>query len=314
MDMTAAKSSRLLYIYSHLSSGEILQKTALADKFRVTPKSIQRDIDSLRCFYADERMEQEIIYDRSAKGYRLIDTGRVLLSNDEILAVCKILLESRSMIRGEMEPILDKLLENCAPIESYKALKAMIANEKLHYIEPRHGKEILSRMWALGTAINNRSEIRIKYRRMKEPALVERVLHPVGLMFSEYYFYLVAYIDGIDKPAHFENPDDPYPTIYRVDRIESVETTGKSFFIPYRDRFEEGEFRKHVQFMYGGRLRTVTFLYTGPSVEAVLDRLPSAQILEWDDKGWLVRVEVFGDGIDMWLRSQGENVRVIEKR
>lgn len=57
--------------------------------------------------------------------------------------------------------------------------------------------------------------------------------------------------------------------------------------------------------MYGGKLERVKFKYSGPSIEAVLDRLPTAKILEEDDEGWIVEAEVFGKGIEMWLRSQG---------
>ena len=51
--------------------------------------------------------------------------------------------------------------------------------------------------------------------------------------------------------------------------------------------------------------------YTGPSLEAVLDRLPTAQVLSEDANGWLISAEVFGKGIEMWLRSQGEWVEQI---
>ena len=84
------------------------------------------------------------------------------------------------------------------------------------------------------------------------------------------------------------------------------------YHIPYRDRFEEGEFRKRVQFMYGGKLRKVKFEYTGFSVEAVLDRLPTAQILSEDSGKYVIAAEVFGDGIDMWLRSQGDLIKVVK--
>lgn len=87
--------------------------------------------------------------------------------------------------------------------------------------------------------------------------------------------------------------------------------------MPYTDRFEEGEFRKRIQFMYGGKLRRVKFKYWGYSVEAVLDKLPTARILseEIHEDGkrtvYTISAEVFGDGIDMWLRSQGDNIEVI---
>ena len=109
----------------------------------------------------------------------------------------------------------------------------------------------------------------------------------------------------------FENPDDLFPTIYRIDRIRSFRVTEEHFTVPYKDRFQEGEFHKRVQFMYGGKLERIKFKYTGPSIEAVLDRLPTAEIVEQDENGWVVTAEVFGKGIDMWLRSQGEKVMTI---
>lgn len=133
----------------------------------------------------------------------------------------------------------------------------------------------------------------------------------MGIMVSEFYFYLCAFIDAIDKKEHFENPDDIFPTIYRIDRIEKIVPINEKFYVPYADRFEEGEFRKRIQFMFGGRLQTVTFRYTGSSIEAVLDRLPTAKIVEEDENGWTVRAEVFGRGIEMWFRSQGEYVEIV---
>ena len=46
-------------------------------------------------------------------------------------------------------------------------------------------------------------------------------------------------------------------------------------------------------------------------MEAVLDRLPTAKILEEKDGIYTISAEVFGKGIDMWLRSQGDMVEVI---
>ena len=86
----------------------------------------------------------------------------------------------------------------------------------------------------------------------------------------------------------------------------------EKFFIPYRSRFEEGEFRKRVQFMYGGKLRNVKFKYKGDDVDAILDRLPTAQVIDGGSDYYTIKAEVFGKGIDMWLKSQGDKVEVIE--
>ena len=311
MSDTYAKSARLLYIYTRLNDGEILNKAILSEQFGVSSKSIQRDIDMLRCFFSDEGSQRELVYDVKANGYKLVDRGPTFLSNNEVLAVCKILLASRSMVKGEMEPILDKLVDCCVPIENLRAVKELIANEKYHYVEPQHQSTVLPLLWEIGLAIKKQLMLDIGYFRLKDQSIVTRRIQPVGLMFSEYYFYLVGYIEGINKAEHFDNSDDAYPTIYRVDRIKEIKTTDIHFAVPYRDRFEEGEFRKRVQFMYGGTLQTVKFRYTGPSIEAVLDKLPSAKIIEESENGWLIRAEVFGRGIDMWLRSQGNYVQLV---
>ena len=105
--------------------------------------------------------------------------------------------------------------------------------------------------------------------------------------------------------------NDSFPTIYRIDRIKKLKVLDERFHIPYSSRFEEGEFRKRVQFMYGGELRRVKFKYTGPDIDAVLDRLPTAKVVLEEEGGYTIRAEVFGKGIDMWLRSQGENVKIL---
>lgn len=305
--LTEAKSARLLVIYSRLVNGEVLNKTELAEQYHVSPRSIQRDMESLRCFFANQNLDQDITYDYHMAGYRLINASPKGLTNSEILAICKILLESRSMRKEEMLPILDKLMDCAVPLECKRAVSSLIANEKIHYIEPHHRKPILEGLWDIGQAIEQHRVMEIEYARTKGSKIVKRRIFPVGLMFSEYYFYLTAFLEN---RITFENPNDLFPTIYRIDRIKSFQVLDERFQVPYASRFEEGEFRKRVQFMYGGRLEYIHFLYTGPSIEAVLDRLPTSKAKEIPG-GWEVTAEVFGKGIDMWMRSQGEYIQPV---
>ena len=304
------KSTRLLEIYARLVHGDVLSKAALSLQYHVSERSVQRDMESLRAFVAHQGIGQDVIYDYKQKGYRLIQSNPKGLTNDEILAVCKILLESRSLRRDEMLPILDKLVECAVPAQNQKLIDDLILNEAFHYIPPHHDKRILHNLWALGEAVRHQQVLEIEYERMKGHELVKRRVQPVGIMFSEYYFYLTAFLE--DK-SHFENPGDLFPTIYRIDRIASFQVLDEHFHVPYRDRFEEGEFRKRVQFMYGGRLQHIKFRYTGPSIEAVLDRLPTAKIVDEDENGWTVEAEVFGKGIEMWVRSQGKYISDTER-
>ena len=107
-------------------------------------------------------------------------------------------------------------------------------------------------------------------------------------MFSEYYFYLTAFIDDENVKKDFDVLNDSFPTIYRIDRIKGMKLLDEKFHIPYSSRFEEGEFRKRIQFMYGGKLQKVKFQYSGIDVDAVLDRLPTAQILSEDNGSYIL--------------------------
>lgn len=308
------KSGRLLLLYTKLLRGEYLNKAEEARRFGVDEKSIQRDIADLRAFFEEQVAEgeanQELVYDRKCNGYYLRTTDQATLSNDEILAVCKILLDSRSLCKSELEPIIKKILAACVPKENKECVCDLIRNELFHYIEPHHQREIVKNLWKIGTAIKSQHMLQIQYEK-QNGTVVDRILKPVGIMVSEYYFYLTAFIDNINRQETFRVPNDPFPTIYRIDRIQSFTVLDATFRVPYKDRFEEGEFRKRIQFMYGGKLRKIRFRYTGPNVEAVLDRLPTAFIEQKTEDGFILNAEVFGDGIDMWIRSQGDYITLL---
>ena len=305
------KVERVIDMYKRLCDGYLLVKSDEANRFHVNERTIQRDLDDIRAYFDDNfDYGRELVYDRAKKGYMLVRNSYDTLTNSEVLAVCKILVESRSLVKEEMMPIIDKLLKGCVPFGEMQKMQSLIANEKFHYLEPHHGKKFVDKMWDIGSAVQEHKLMKIRYSKLTETDSVMRLVQPVGIMFSEYYFYLAAFICESEEMP--DVPKRPFPTIYRMDRIEEYEVLNEHFHVPYAERFEEGEFRKRVQFMFGGELRTIKFRYKGLSLEAVLDRLPTAEVIEQDEDGYLIRAEVYGSGIDMWLRSQGDNVEVVE--
>ena len=314
-DTKSDQIGRVLQIYTRLTDGYVVNKAEEAARYGVNERSIQRDIDSIRNFL-DEDSERTgvintIVYDRVAKGYRLETIYQMRLQNSEILALCKILLDSRAFTKDEMVELLDKLVTCCVPKVNQKLVKELIMNEEFHYVEPRHKMRFIETMWEIGTAIHECKYIEIDYFRTKDKSVVHRKLRPAAIMFSEYYFYLTAFIDDEDVRKDFDVLNDSFPTIYRIDRIRSMRTTDEKFNIPYSSRFEEGEFRKRIQFMYGGKLQKVKFRYTGSDIDAILDRLPTAEILDEADGTYTISAEVFGAGIDMWIKSQGTNIEIL---
>lgn len=306
------KVERVISMYRRIADGEVLVKAEEAARYGVNERSIQRDIDDIRAYLAnDPGRQQELIYDRVKKGYVLVQGSPKALTNSEVLTVCKILLGSRSLVKDEMYPIIDKLLQCCVPYKNYTQVSALIGNEKFHYIEPHHGKKFVDSMWDIGSAVYEHRLMRIRYQKLKETDKVKRLIQPVGIMFSEFYFYLCAYISASEDTP--EVVKHPFPTIYRIDRIAEYEILDEHFHVPYADRFQEGEFRKRIQFMFGGELRTIRFRYKGLSIESVLDRFPTAEVIGHDESGWTIKAEVYGDGVDIWLRSQGDIIEVLDR-
>ncbi len=310
------KIERVLGIYSKLMNGYAVNKSEEAQSHGVSERSIQRDIEDIRIYIDNASFEDGIIntviYDRNVKGYRLEKIYDMKLSNGEILAICKILLDSRAFTKKEMTKLISKLVQCCVPKANRKEVIELTRNEEYHYVELQHKSEFLDKMWDMGKAIREHNYVDIDYQRTKDKAIVKRKIKPVSIMFSEYYFYIAAFIDDEEVRENFDVQDDLYPTIYRIDRIKAYKILSDRFKIPYSSRFEEGEFRKRVQFMYGGKLQRVKFDYYGSSVEAVLDRLPTAKIESEKDGVFTITAEVFGKGIEMWLRSQGDMVKNVE--
>ena len=308
--MPEDKLTRLLAMQQQLLCGNAIDKAAAAAEYGVSAKSIQRDLETLRAWFGTQG--SDLIYDREADVYRLLQPEGARLTKSEVLAVCKILLESRAFTEEELDPILHKLVACCTPAQNLKAVQELIGNERFHYVPPHHGQKFVDRLWTLGEAIRDHRVLEMDYMGTHNGAARHRRVQPVGILFSEYYFYLAAFIEGIDKKEHFANPADRSPTIYRVDRIARFTVTKDRFAIPYRDRFQEGEMRKRIQFMYGGRLQHIKFKYTGPNIEAVLDRLPTARVVaQLPEGGQVVEAEVFGSGIEMWIRSQGNYIELL---
>jgi predicted DNA-binding transcriptional regulator YafY len=284
-----------------LARGEALKKDALISAFGVTPKTVQRDIDSLR-LYLSETGEGDLRYDRKNDCYRLERISGGGLTTEEVFAVCKILIESRAFNTDEFETLIKKMLLQLSP-EQRLPVEARIGNERVNYLPLKHGKPLIDILWKLASFITEQRITRIWYVR-KDKTPKAHVIKPVGIMFADFYFYLIAWLADESKDFY---------TVFRVDRITDTETKDERFEMPYAERFNEAEFRKRVQFMYTGKLKRVKFVYKGASVEAILDKLPTAEILRTNENGsFLMSAESYGDGIDMWLKSQGDWIEIVE--
>ena len=297
------KNERCLAIFLRGIRGEKITIADLAGEYGVSAKSIARDISEIRCFLAENRDlagHTELVYSREAKCYRLqLDD---FLRDSETLAVIKVLIGSRAFSKPELLRIIAKL-RRFTSAKDQILLDSLIAKEKYHYCEVKHdcAEGVVDMLWKLAGDIRSCTEITVKYYKMNRDKVVYTI-RPVSILFSDYYFYLVAY----------KAEDAGYsPVYFRVDRITSVVEHRTRFTLPDGVDFDEGALRKKIQFMFPGKCRTIRFEFSGPSLQAVLDRLPTAVVLDIGGGRALIEAEVYGDGIMMYLLSQKSWVKVI---
>lgn len=282
--------------------GEDLSVQRLADEYEVSTKSISRSINELKAFLADHRElvgNTELVYSHQDKCYQLCMDE--FLTNKELFALVEIMIGARAFSKMELLTLTNKL-KKFTTTEDRPKLNELIRKELYHYSEVKHDCEsVQDTLWQLINCISEKREISIEYYRM-DRAYVTHRLRPASVMFTDYYFYLIAF--KTDK-------DTEKPLYFRVDRIKHITEHRKKFTPDEAPCFDEGLLRQRSLFMWPGELRTIRFEFTGPSVQAVLDKLPTAKIIDRNGDQYLIEAEVYGDGIKMWLLSQGAWVKVI---
>lgn len=216
--MRDKKVERVLSLYDQFIRGKFVYKKEEAKRHGVDEKTITRDFDDLRGYFSNGvfngKKTAGIQYDRKKNRYYMESDNLQPLQRTDVLIIIKVLLGSKGLIKEEMHPLIDKLIEFCIGEEDQKMVKALIANEKLYYKGPVHGNELREKIEIIAKAKQQQRRIEFDYRRLDDK-IVHRVAEPVGIMFSEYYFYMDAGIVWTHNGEQFSDT-----MRYRIDRIQ----------------------------------------------------------------------------------------------
>ena len=297
------KNDRMLEIFMRSLRGEAISLKKLADEYDVSTKSISRNISDIQNFLAEHRelmQNAELTYSHKDKAYRF--SNDEFLKNKELFTIVKILLGSRALSKDEVLTLIYKL-KKFTTITDREKLDNLIRKEIYHYHEVKTDcNSVIENLWKLIQAIENKKVLTITYYKMNRDE-VRRKIKPASVMFSEYYFYLIAYM--VDDKEY-------RPKYFRIDRISSITEHREEFSLDKKYDFDEGDLREKNQFMFPGENIRIRFEFSGLSVQAVLDRLPTAKVIEKNGNVSIIEAEVnYGRGIIMYLLSQGSWVRVL---
>lgn len=308
------KADRILKLLFRALKGESLSVSALADESNVSTRSVTRDINDLKAFLADYRDilgNAELKYSSTNHCYTLEMDN--LFSNKELFAIAKVLIGSKAFSHEELLDIIGKLKTHTSYSDK-KRLENLIAKELFHYNEVGSDCDsVIDNVWKLSTYIQEKHTITISYYKMNRDKVKHKII-PLSLMFSEYYFYLIAYKCDADGTKSLDDVSDldilSAPVYFRVDRITDITVHREQFTLTKEQEFDEGLLRNRSQFMWPGPLRKIRFEFTGPSLQAILDRLPTAKLVDKRGDINIIEAETYGDGIKMFLLSQGSWVKV----
>lgn len=296
------KTDRVLELFFRAIKGESLSAHSLANQYHVSTRSISRDITALKIFLAEHRDlmgNAELVYSTSNHCYHLEMDN--FISNKELLAITMVLIGCRPFNHAELLELIRKLKLHTSPKD--KAILDNLIRKEIYHYAPIHFEctGVIDNLWNITEHINAKRLITITYTKM-DKTIVKRTIKPISIMFSEYYYYLIGY----DTAS-----TDSSPHYYRIDRISNIIAHREHFKLKRDEEVDEGLLRNRSQFMWPGKLRHIRFEFTGPSSQAILDKLPTARIVEISGTKSIIEAEVYGDGIKMFLLSQGSWIKVL---
>lgn len=297
------KKDRILAILYIVLTGGYISVSELVKEYQVSSKSIFRDISTVRQFLSDNRElvgNVELEYNSRDKCYRLNRENG--LQDSEVLVLVKILLGSRALQKEDVCVLADKLLEYMSN-HNKLGLVASLHNEYAFYHQVRETVPlIMEKIWDLEECIRKGKAVRISYYRL-DGKTVDRKIYPVATSFSQYYFYLTACRSDMDTL------DAVY---YRIDRIREMEKLDENIPLEIGERHEKEMTKIYAQNMFMGERMKIRFLYTGLSIQAILDKFPTAQVVRQDKDGVEISAMVeYSRGTVMELLSQGSWIRVL---
>lgn len=183
--MEQNKNNRTLEIFFRALRGEAISVKKFAEEYKVSTKSISRDISEIQEFLSEHRelmQNAELTYSYKDKAYIL--NSDEFLKNKELFALVKIILGSRALSKEEILVLIAKL-KKFTTIQDKETLENLIRKEIYHYHEVKSDcKSVIDNLWKIIQSIEEKRIITITYYKMNRDEVKHRI-KPVSIMFSD---------------------------------------------------------------------------------------------------------------------------------
>lgn len=231
---------RMLHIHQALRQNRYPNCTRLAAELEVTPRTIKRDVDFMKC-----RLHLPIAYEEGHWGYRYtapVDQFPSLpISEREVFAL---LVAHKAIAQYHGTPF-HRLLET-----AFRKLTGSLDTEARYSLErlddafsfrPFAPEDAdLKTFEVLSQAVRERREVRFRYRNLGAKQAQRRRVHPYHLAAIENHWYLFAF--DVDRQAM---------RTFALGRLQAPEPTGERFLRPVK--FDLGEYLRGSLGVFKGR-------------------------------------------------------------
>ncbi|HHW03737.1 MAG TPA: WYL domain-containing protein [Thermoanaerobacterales bacterium] len=297
-----SKFSRMMDIVMHLQARSLVKAQELADILETDLKTVYRDIESLRT--ANIPVESKpgryggfyISKDFYFKAPKLTpEEIAVLFFAGEILVK-----KNGFMFEKDFKTALSKLKNTLAKEE------ITMSSEKISSISYEI-ESLKTRLWEnmfyiIEKNISEKKSINVEYYTLSRDEVKWRTLDPYHLIYKSGAWYLIAF-------CHWRKE----VKIFRVDRIKSIDETGKSFKI--KKGFSLREYLKNSWQITRGEEVDVLVRFFPPASRLVREMqwLPTQKIIEEKDGTILFSARVSGlMEIKRWILGYGSQAEVLE--
>ncbi|MFE3450131.1 helix-turn-helix transcriptional regulator [Nonomuraea sp. NPDC059194] len=268
------RASRLLSLLLLLQTRGRMTATELAEELEVSIRTVYRDVEALSAagvpVYADRG---------PAGGYRLLDGYRTRLNGLTAAEASSLFLAGLPGPAAELglaEVAANAELKLLAALPPEPRSQAARMRERFHLDVPSwyRGADDVPHLSEVAEAVWDQRPLRMTYRRWGQQ-VVERVIHPYGLVLKGGSWYLVAAPPGCP------------PRTYRVSRVLTLETLDGGFERP--GDFDLAEFwQRYAKEFREKMYKAEAVIRVAPGAESLLDYTMSmtVELPEPDQDGW----------------------------
>lgn len=219
-----AHYARIYHIHNLLSTGRYPRISEIAEKFEVSKRTVERDIEHMR-----DRLGAPISYCHSQKGYYYEKEGFQLpplsITEEELITLFlgqRLLSQFlgtpfEKTIRNALEKILAAIPED--EIVDLYSINDIVSFD----VKPLRGDEerVVQNYSRLAAAIGNKTKVWLRYYSASRDKINERYVDPYHLRYHQGAWYLIGYCD-LRKAIR----------IFALDRILELKNTKESFILP----------------------------------------------------------------------------------